>query len=249
MENQQLVSNSRQCSITPVGFGEGFLSKVQRGNTAVSLIRPCSAFSWFLPVPSTEISVEGTAILWCYWHNYECNGRAEKVFIKWLPGMFPTPLQSLAEVYSCTRGLFWIVVESDQGDTKNISSYKEWELQKSAHNHITRFFIECSFGHIPFGLSINETWICWSVLQRISSTNFKVAFYSFSGIIINFTIILHPLFVMRGLSPFYCFCEPVFLPDVGWNRHWKHVAKLNKIRIQDLLLVLFGKWNNTYLSF
>ena len=26
MENQQLVSPSRQCSITPVGFGQGFLS-------------------------------------------------------------------------------------------------------------------------------------------------------------------------------------------------------------------------------
>jgi len=28
---------------------------------------------------------------------------AEKAFTKWLPGMFPTPVQSLAEVYSCTR--------------------------------------------------------------------------------------------------------------------------------------------------
>jgi hypothetical protein len=32
--------------------------------------------------------------------------RAEKSFIKWLPGMFPTPLQSLAEGCSCIRGLF-----------------------------------------------------------------------------------------------------------------------------------------------
>jgi len=29
-----------------------------------------------------------------------------KVFHKWPPGMFPIPLQLLAEVYSCTRGLF-----------------------------------------------------------------------------------------------------------------------------------------------
>jgi hypothetical protein len=29
-----------------------------------------------------------------------------KVFHKWFPGMFLTPLQTLAEVYSCARGLF-----------------------------------------------------------------------------------------------------------------------------------------------
>jgi hypothetical protein len=30
-----------------------------------------------------------------------------KGFTKWLPGMFPIPLQSLAEVYICSRGPFW----------------------------------------------------------------------------------------------------------------------------------------------
>jgi hypothetical protein len=33
MEDKQLVSPSRQCSCTPVGFGQGFLSKEQRDNT------------------------------------------------------------------------------------------------------------------------------------------------------------------------------------------------------------------------
>ena len=33
IENQQLVSPSRQCSCTPVGFGYGFLSKEQYDNT------------------------------------------------------------------------------------------------------------------------------------------------------------------------------------------------------------------------
>jgi len=65
------------------------------------------AAAYFYLFPSTEISIEGTALLWYYWHNKECDGRAEKFFTKWLPGMFPTPLKSLAEVYSCTRGLFW----------------------------------------------------------------------------------------------------------------------------------------------
>jgi len=31
----------------------------------------------------------------------------QKCFTKWLPEMFPTPLQSLTEVYSCKRRLFW----------------------------------------------------------------------------------------------------------------------------------------------
>jgi hypothetical protein len=35
------------------------------------------------------------------------DGKAEKVFTKWLSGMFPTPLQQMAEVYCYTRGLFW----------------------------------------------------------------------------------------------------------------------------------------------
>jgi len=40
-------------------------------------------------------------------HQYECDGRAEKCFHKMALGMFPTPLQSLAQGCSWTRGLFW----------------------------------------------------------------------------------------------------------------------------------------------
>jgi hypothetical protein len=40
------------------------------------------------------------------WRFCECDERAEKSFTKWLPGMFPTTLQSLAEVYNCRRGIF-----------------------------------------------------------------------------------------------------------------------------------------------
>jgi hypothetical protein len=36
MENQYLVSTSRQCSSTPVGFGQGFLNKKQCENTGAS---------------------------------------------------------------------------------------------------------------------------------------------------------------------------------------------------------------------
>jgi len=40
MENQQLVSSSRQCSITPVGFVQEFLSKEQYDNTGPSHYSP-----------------------------------------------------------------------------------------------------------------------------------------------------------------------------------------------------------------
>jgi len=62
MENQQLVSLSRQCSSTPVGFGHGFLSKEQSDITGAPLHTPDPA-SADLSVSSTEISLEGTAIL------------------------------------------------------------------------------------------------------------------------------------------------------------------------------------------
>ena len=38
LENQKLVSHSRQCSSTQVGFGQGFLSKEQCDNTGASPI-------------------------------------------------------------------------------------------------------------------------------------------------------------------------------------------------------------------
>jgi len=47
MENQQLVSSSRQCSITPVGFGQGFLSKEQYDKTGPSHYSPDMAAADF----------------------------------------------------------------------------------------------------------------------------------------------------------------------------------------------------------
>jgi len=104
MENQQLVCPSRQCSSTQVGFGEGFLYKEQRDNTGTSPILSWPGSGCFLPTLSNAVSIIGAALLWCYWHHNECDGRAEKAFAKWLPGMFPSHLQSLVEVYCCTRG-------------------------------------------------------------------------------------------------------------------------------------------------
>jgi hypothetical protein len=57
MENQRLASTSRQCSSTPVGFEQDFLSKEQCDNTVVSPTPPDLAPDDFLPVSSTEISI------------------------------------------------------------------------------------------------------------------------------------------------------------------------------------------------
>jgi len=94
---------------TPVNrsvFVKDFLARTmwQHG---VSPTRSWPGSSWFLPVPLTEIGIEGMALSWCYWHHWECDGRTEKALTKWLPEMFPALLQSLGEAYSCTSGLFW----------------------------------------------------------------------------------------------------------------------------------------------
>ena len=83
-------------------FGQGFLSKKQCDNTGVY---PDMATADFYVFPWLNSAVKG-------WHF--CDGTdiikkeiPEKSFTKWLPEMLPTPLQSLAEAYSCTMGLFW----------------------------------------------------------------------------------------------------------------------------------------------
>jgi hypothetical protein len=58
-----LVSPSRQCSSTPVGFDQLFSGKEERGNTGASLIFSSLGSSSFLPVPQYEISNEVTALL------------------------------------------------------------------------------------------------------------------------------------------------------------------------------------------
>jgi len=60
------------------------------------------------PVVSTErIPVVSTELLWCYTLHWQCKRRAEKGCTKWIPGKFPAPLLSLAEICSCPRRLFW----------------------------------------------------------------------------------------------------------------------------------------------
>jgi hypothetical protein len=63
MENQQLVSSSRQCSSTPVGFGEGLFSRKQCETLEHLPYTPDLAVTDFY-LSLTEISIEGTALLW-----------------------------------------------------------------------------------------------------------------------------------------------------------------------------------------
>ena len=63
MENQHLVSPSRQCSSTPGGFVKEFVIKEQFDNTGASSTFSWTGFSRFLSVPSTEINSEGIELL------------------------------------------------------------------------------------------------------------------------------------------------------------------------------------------
>ena len=62
MENQQLVSPSPQCSSTPVGFGQGFLSNEHCDNTGASPILSWHGYSWFLLLLQHEISIKEAGI-------------------------------------------------------------------------------------------------------------------------------------------------------------------------------------------
>jgi hypothetical protein len=64
---------------------------------------PDPAAGDFYLFPQLKPALKGRCF--CDATDKECNGRAEKIFTKWFPEIFPTPLQSLAEMYICTRGL------------------------------------------------------------------------------------------------------------------------------------------------
>ena len=68
MENQHLVSPSRQWSRTLIGFGsKGFFSKEQYGNSGASIILFWPGSSWFLLVPPMKLAVKR----WRFCNNNE----------------------------------------------------------------------------------------------------------------------------------------------------------------------------------
>jgi hypothetical protein len=96
MDNQQLVCSSGECSSTLVGFGQEFLKNEQVKSleyllTWLPLIFTRSLHKRFCD--ATDIIMNATKELKRLSHNgfQECLQ------------MFPTPLYSLAEVYSCRR--------------------------------------------------------------------------------------------------------------------------------------------------
>ena len=72
MRSEGKVSTSWQCSSSPIGFGQGFLSREQCDNTGVSPIPSWPGSSWYFSVLLTEISNERTALVCCYWQHKEC---------------------------------------------------------------------------------------------------------------------------------------------------------------------------------
>jgi len=71
-----------------------FLAK----NNVTTLEHLCTLLTWLQLIFTCSLDwnrPKGTGLLWCYWHHWGCKGWAEKAFRKWLPGMYPTTLQSL----------------------------------------------------------------------------------------------------------------------------------------------------------
>jgi len=100
MENQQLVSPSRQCCSTPFGFGHRLLSEEQCDNPGASPdLAPADVylFSRLNAALKERRFGDATAIV---------KNATEELKRLSQNGMFPTLLPSLAEVRSCTRGLF-----------------------------------------------------------------------------------------------------------------------------------------------
>jgi hypothetical protein len=60
MENQLLVSPSRQCSSTPVGYVQGFLSKAQRYNTERPTNSPDLALTDFHILSCMKAAIDRT---------------------------------------------------------------------------------------------------------------------------------------------------------------------------------------------
>ena len=66
------------------------------------------------------------------------------------------------------------------------------------------------------------------------STAVQVWYIDFYSALLHFSA---SLCKHRGLSPFYSFSEPIFLPDGGWNRQPKHVVELNENRYTRSILL------------
>jgi hypothetical protein len=82
--------------------------------------------------------------------SLKCDGKTEKAFRKWLPGMSPKPLQTLAEVPSCVTGLFWRKCSLNDCRVLYVSEIKWFRkhFEATAYNNISEngihWAISCS---------------------------------------------------------------------------------------------------------
>jgi hypothetical protein len=106
MENQQSVSLSRQCSSTPVGLVKDFLAKNSVTTLELPPYSPNLAADDSYLFPRLKSALNGRGLGDSPDTINNATEELTKAFAKWLLGMFPPPLQSPAEVCSCTRGLF-----------------------------------------------------------------------------------------------------------------------------------------------
>ena len=89
----------RQYSSTPDGFGQGCFSREQCDNTGASLIITRHGCCLFLPIPSIEVSIKGTALLW-----------PTDVTKGWFTRSMPFPCRAHAVPLPCraAKGLEWV---------------------------------------------------------------------------------------------------------------------------------------------
>jgi len=100
MENQQLVSPSRQCCSAPLGFVHRLFSEKQCDSPGASPdLAPAAVYLFLLLNSALKGRRFGDATVIIKNATEELKRLSQN-------GVFPTPLPSLAEVYSCTKGLF-----------------------------------------------------------------------------------------------------------------------------------------------
>jgi len=105
MESQQLVSPSWQCSSTPVGFGQELLSKEHATTLEHPSYSPNPAAADFYLFPRLKSTLKDGAFVMLL-TSLRMGRKSWKGFHKMSSRNVSNTFTVLAEVYSCTGGLF-----------------------------------------------------------------------------------------------------------------------------------------------
>jgi hypothetical protein len=114
--DQRLVSHCRQCSYTPVGLCQEFLNKELCGNTGAFSILSWPGLSWFLPFLPTEISTEGTALLWCYCIFRNATDKLNRISQNWFQECFQ-------RLYNCRQSSTDVKGEYFEGNVASVIGF------------------------------------------------------------------------------------------------------------------------------